>query len=82
MNLGLKKFDVKFQKLSLSKRSKRKNLSCENDFYLHQNNKSFSYQWLHFKPCFKNNRGLGNYKMASPIDLITGFPRILIFLGS
>ena len=31
-------------KLSLSKRGRVRNLSCENEFYLHENKKSFSHQ--------------------------------------
>ena len=34
---------AEFQMLSLSKRGKVKNLSCEKDFYLHENKKSFWY---------------------------------------
>ena len=35
-----------FQKLSLSKRGQVQNVSCENEVYLYENKKSFSYQWL------------------------------------
>ena len=35
-----------FQKPSLSKWGQVHNLSCENEFYLHENEKSFSYQRL------------------------------------
>ena len=35
-----------FQKLSLSKRDQVQNLSCENQFYMHEIEMSFSYQWL------------------------------------
>ena len=36
-----------FQRLSLSKWGKVQNLSCENEVYLYENKKAFSYQWLY-----------------------------------
>ena len=42
-----------FQRPSLLKRGQVQNLSCENEFYLHDNEKSFSQErfctWPHFK---------------------------------
>ena len=35
----------KFQTLSLSKRGYAQNLSCENEFYVHENKNSFSDSW-------------------------------------
>ena len=42
-----------FQKLSLSKPGKVRNLSCKNEFYSHENKKTFSYQWLCTWPHFE-----------------------------
>ena len=36
------------------------NISCGNEFYLHENRKSFSYQWLQTYPCFETE-GWGQY---------------------
>ena len=39
------------------------NLSCENEFYLHENEKSFSYQRLSTEPRF-DTEARGNSEMA------------------
>ena len=41
-----KKATSEFQKPSLSKWGQVHNLSCENEFYLHENEKLFAYQRL------------------------------------
>ena len=35
-----------FQKLSLSKQGQVQNVCCGNELHLHENEKSFSHQWL------------------------------------
>ena len=42
-----------FQKLSLSERGWLQNRSCENEFHLRGNKKSFSYEWMRTSPRFK-----------------------------
>ena len=42
-----------FQKLSLSKQGQVQNLCCENELHLHENEKSFSHQWLCTEPCLE-----------------------------
>ena len=52
-SLWIQKAISEFQNLSLSKRGYVRNLCCENEFYLHENNKSFSCQWFRIKPRFE-----------------------------
>ena len=46
------------------------NLSCENEFYLHENEKSFSYQRLSTEPRF-DTEARGNSEMAYPLNTDT-----------
>ena len=52
-----------FQKLSLSERGWLQNRSCENEFHLCGNKKSFSYEWMRTSPRFKTE-DRGNSEMA------------------
>ena len=52
------------QKPSLSKWGQGDNLSCENEFYLHVNEKSFPYQRLCTEPHLFWYRGLGNLEIV------------------
>ena len=56
-------FVVEFQKLSLSKWGEVHNLSCENEFYLHENEKWFPHQRLSTNPRFETE-ARGNSEMA------------------
>ena len=56
-----------FRNSSLSKWGQVHNLSCENEFYLHENEKLFSYQMLSTSPRF-DTEALRNSEMAYFLD--------------
>ena len=67
-----------FQKLSLSKQGQVQNLCCENELHLHENEKSFSHQWLCTEPRLETE-ACGNSEMTSSSENLVPLPTCTSF---